>query len=203
MANDNPLIMSPRGIAKYPWLSKPDTKFHDAGEYKVSLIVPEADAKPFIKQITQIRDEFLKTTKTKKKHALPFSKEEDDQGNETGNVIIKFSVKNKEGWSRQPNLFDAKGDPISPKVVNVGGGSILKVRAVAYCWDVSSLGVGVTLQPKDVQVIDLKAIGGSDESPFEEVEGYVHDSSASTFKDETDHDEATTSDDQDADSDLY
>ena len=39
---------TPKGIAQYPWLSKPDTKFNEEGVYKVDLIIPKSDAIPLI-----------------------------------------------------------------------------------------------------------------------------------------------------------
>ena len=35
---------TPKGIAQYPWLSKPDTKFSEEGEYKVNVILGKEEA---------------------------------------------------------------------------------------------------------------------------------------------------------------
>ena len=41
---------TPKGIAQYPWLSIPDTKYNKPeGVYKVDLIIPKADAIPLLK----------------------------------------------------------------------------------------------------------------------------------------------------------
>jgi hypothetical protein len=67
--------------------------------------------------------------------------------------------KNKETgeeYSRKPTLFDAAG---KEEDVNIGGGSKLKVAVVPYCWYTASLGAGITLQPKAVQVLDLVTWG--------------------------------------------
>jgi hypothetical protein len=67
--------------------------------------------------------------------------------------------KNKETgeeYSRKPTLFDATG---KEEDVNVGGGSKLKIAVVPYCWYTASLGAGITLQPKAVQVLDLVTWG--------------------------------------------
>jgi len=49
---------------------------------------------------------------------------------------------------------------------NVGGGSKLKVAVVPYFWYTASLGAGITLQPKAVQILDLVtwSSGGSAEA---------------------------------------
>ena len=39
---------TPKGIAQYPWLSKPDTKFSEEGDYKVNLILNAEEAAPII-----------------------------------------------------------------------------------------------------------------------------------------------------------
>ena len=39
MATTDNTITTPKGIAQYPWLSKPDTKFSEEGEYKVNVIL--------------------------------------------------------------------------------------------------------------------------------------------------------------------
>ena len=44
-------ITTPVGIAHYPYISKPDTKFNEKGEYKVALSIPKAEAKPIIETI--------------------------------------------------------------------------------------------------------------------------------------------------------
>jgi hypothetical protein len=60
----------------------------------------------------------------------------------------------KEGelFSRQPKMFDASGQAVTE---NIGGGSKLKVAVVPYFWYTASLGAGITLQPKAVQILDL------------------------------------------------
>ena len=52
-------ITTPVGIARYPHLNRPDTKYKEEGEYKVNLEMSSEDAEPFIKQIETIFGEFL------------------------------------------------------------------------------------------------------------------------------------------------
>jgi hypothetical protein len=54
MAEQPITFTTPKGVAQYPWLSKPDTKFSEEGEYKVNLILPKQEAIPVLKQINQV-----------------------------------------------------------------------------------------------------------------------------------------------------
>ena len=155
-------LTTPAGIARFPSLNRPDTKFSEVGVYKVNLEMSAEDAEPFIKQAEALFAEFLEDKKRELKkdklklHAAPW--EEND-----GLVQLKLKVpamgKNKETgeeYSRKPTLFDAAG---KEEDVNIGGGSKLKVAVVPYCWYTASLGAGITLQPKAVQVLELVTWG--------------------------------------------
>jgi len=164
---------TPAGIARYPWLNKADTKWKPEGEYKVTLVVPKKTAEPLLKVCIEARTECAKQNKTKKFAELPIQPEVDDQGNETGNMLIKCAVKCREGWDRKPKLFDAAGNRID---VRVGGGSKIKVNVEVYAWFAASLGAGVSLQPVAVQVLDLVEVeaGGTASSyGFGKEEGFV------------------------------
>lgn len=156
-------ITTPAGIARFPSLNRPDTKFSEVGVYKVNLELSSEDAEPFVKQVEALFAEFLADKKRELKkdklklHPAPW--EEND-----GMTQLKLKVpamgKNKETgeeYSRKPTLFNAAG---KEEDVNIGGGSKLKVAVVPYCWYTASLGAGVTLQPKAVQVLDLVTWGG-------------------------------------------
>ncbi len=157
----NNTITTPAGIARYPHLNRPDTKFDDVGVYKVNLELSAEDAEPFLKQVESLLAEFIAAKKVELKkdklklHAAPW--EEND-----GQVQLKLKVKalgkDKAGetYSRAPKLFNAAGEVITD---NIGGGSKLKVAVVPYCWYTGTLGAGITLQPKAVQVLDLVTWG--------------------------------------------
>jgi hypothetical protein len=103
-------ITTPVGIARYPSLNRPDTKFDDIGVYKVNLEMSSEDAEPFIKQIEALFAEFLDDKKRELKkdklklHAAPW---EDNDGLVQLKLKVKAMGKNKEGetFSRQPKLF--------------------------------------------------------------------------------------------------
>ena len=154
-------ITTPVGIARYPSLNRPDTKFDDVGVFKVNLEMSTEDAEPFLKQIEALFSEFVADKKRELKkdklklHAAPW---EDNDGLTQLKLKVKAMGKSKEGetFSRQPKLFGADGQPLE---ANVGGGSKIKVAVVPYCWYTASLGAGITLQPKAVQVLDLVTWG--------------------------------------------
>jgi hypothetical protein len=154
-------LTTPAGIARYPHLNRADTKFDEVGVYKVNLEMSSEDAEPFIKQVEAIFAEFLDDKKRELKkeklklHAAPW---EENDGLVQLKLKVKAMGKNKEGetFSRQPKLFGADGQPLE---ANIGGGSKLKVAVIPYCWYTASLGAGITLQPKAVQVLDLVTWG--------------------------------------------
>jgi hypothetical protein len=157
----NKTITTPAGIARYPHLNRPDTKFDDIGVYSVNLEMSEDDAAPFIEAVDGVFTEFLNEKKRELKkdklklHAFPW---------ETNDGLVQLKLKVKamgkdragETYSRAPKLFNAAGEIITD---NIGGGSKLKVAVVPYCWYTASLGAGITLQPKAVQVLELVTWG--------------------------------------------
>lgn len=157
----NKTITTPAGIARYPHLNRPDTKFDDVGVFKVNLELSAEDAEPFITQIEGLLAEFVAEKKRElkkdklKMHAAPW---EDNDGLVQLKLKVKATGKDKAGetYSRQPKLFNASGEVITD---NVGGGSRIKVAVVPYVWYTASLGAGVTLQPKAVQVLELVTWG--------------------------------------------
>ena len=54
MAQQPNIITTPKGIALYPWLSTPDTKFSEEGEYKVNLVLSKEDAQPIVDEINRV-----------------------------------------------------------------------------------------------------------------------------------------------------
>ena len=167
---------TPKGIAQYPWLSKPDTKFSEEGDYKVNLILPKAEAIPLLKQINEVFAENVdkETKKAKgkdiKKASPPYFEELDDAGQPTGNVILKFKSK----AAYKPAIFDAKGIPMIDS--NIWGGSELKINGSVAPYYTALIGAGVALRLRAVQVIQY-AEGGSSSADgfgFEAVAGYEH-----------------------------
>lgn len=175
-----------RGVARYPWLNKPDTKFDAAGKYKVDLEITAEDAATLLPALEKIREQtkadFQKSAKGKKaKDAdLPLSPQLDNEGNETGAYILRVGMKasgvsKKTGkpWTRAVPIFDAKGKPANPQIF---GGSELIVSFKAQGWSNPKGECGTTCYLEGVQVLKLATGGGGSASAaglgFKAQEGY-------------------------------
>jgi hypothetical protein len=181
--------ITPAGIAQYPRLTKPDTKFNPDGHYKVTLVLPGAEAQPLIELIDKAMGESLilarreNPTKAKTIKAAtdkPYKAVTADDGNENGDYKFNFKMaasgRNKttgETWSRKPVLFDAKLKPlINPKV---GGGSTIKVKFEMFLFYTPLVGAGVSLRLLAVQILDLVEYGGASADGFAAEDGYESD----------------------------
>ena len=56
--NQRVQIVSPKGTAVYPWLNRPDTKFSDDGEYKVTLKISAEEAQPLIQKLDKMLEDY-------------------------------------------------------------------------------------------------------------------------------------------------
>jgi hypothetical protein len=181
---DKITLTTPKGIAVFPALIRPDTKFDELGQYKCDLRVPVQEAQGFIKKIEDVYRNHIgkahpKNPESGNKNAL-YAVERDDDGNATGNVILKIRVKNKlrkdgEVWDRRPRLFDAKLNPLTG-IKSIWGGTEMKVSCEVYCWS-NGATKGVSLQPLGVQILKLVegTGGGADASSmgFEAEDGFT------------------------------
>lgn len=150
-------FISPKGVAIFPKLHKPDTKFKKEGQYTVKLRI-ESLPEALIEKITELRDTFLAETiegikakiigpkwnpkeRAEKLKALKtpdvITAELDAEGNETGNIILHakmtasgVSTKDGKPWTREPKVFDAKKKKMSP-IPAIFGGSELKIAVEA------------------------------------------------------------------------
>jgi hypothetical protein len=175
--------VTPPGIALFPRLNEPDEKFNENGVYYVKLRLTAEDAAPIIAACDAIAEDAFqnalseaKTERERKKVKLAdpaYIMEEDDSGNETGNVIFNFkmtasgvSKKSGKPWTRTCPVFDAKQTPVDLSRVKIGGGSVVRVAYVAYGFYTAALGAGVSLRLEAVQVLELKEWGSKDASAF-------------------------------------
>jgi len=162
--------VSPKGAAGYAWLNKPDTKFNEAGTYKVSLTMSEKLGTPLVDQMQDIfLEEFDK--KAMPRANFPFKVDE-----ESGDITFTFKS------SKQPKIFDAKGNPILKKL-NIGNGSILKA-AISMGAYKTGMVTGVSAYLDAVQVIEL--VEFKSKSMFESEDGFtVSEDDMEDFDDET------------------
>lgn len=197
---------TPKGVAKYPYLDKPDTKFNPQGDYKVNLLLTKEESKNLMSLVDkEIDKKFLEVSKEVKgkrvkKADPPYFMELDDDGNETGNVIFKLKQKaeitSKTGQTIEikVRLFDAQGKPMMN--TNVWGGSKIKASGTLMPYYSPTLGVGVSMKLAACQVIELVTKESNAESfGFEKEEGYTTDEKPEDFlPEEEGHIEETESD---------
>ena len=207
-------IVTPRGTAIYPKLNKPDTKFAAEGVYETKLkFSPDAEDAVIGKksatwaevkaQIDENQEKFLAQKKAElakgdgkaKNKAKTIESVEwgvepdvDDEGDETGLIVVKAKMKasgtSKDGstWTRAPKLFDAKGKPMSADKA-IWGGSVLKAagKVVPY-YNAKDNVVGSTFYLEGVQVLELVSGQGREAGDFGfgEEDGYAEEESQFT-----------------------
>jgi hypothetical protein len=183
-----PRVTTPIGVAIYPHLLKPDTKFKPEGEYTVKVrFAPaeiadlqskcEALAKARMAEAIEAKPALKKVAK----FVLPFKPELDDEGDETGNLIGNFKMKaevtKKDGtkFVQKPAVFDAggidedTGEVIKPKPVKVNpwSGSELRVNCELFPYfNEKDKEAGVALRMFGVQVVKLISGGSGDADSF-------------------------------------
>lgn len=194
MANTKPFavkgtnIASPKGKALWCKFKEPDTKFNVKGEYSTSLVVdPNNPAvQAYISKLEELRDiaynetcETLGAAKAKGvRKAEVYVDDVDSNGNETGNIVFKYKLKDLSDRIQRGNdseivVVDAKKNRLSKADAPlVGNGS--EIRIVSYAnpyYMASTKTVGISHIWSKMQIIDLVEFsGGGDE--FDEEDGF-------------------------------
>lgn len=157
-------ITSPRGVAKYPRLNVPDTKFNAMGAYSVKLIMPKTVAQPLVDKLNAAADKAYADAKAELENKIKDAKGEakgkakkaladlaradlpvkpcyDDDGNETDDVEINFKM----NASRKDKTTD-KIITMKPKFFD-GEGVLIKEENVPQIWGGSILKVSAQVNP--------------------------------------------------------
>lgn len=216
------IVKTPKGIAVYPYLNRPDTKFDADGVFKTDFKVSGDEAQFIIDLINEAQKEAEAEAKKKAADAkkkgkkvtpkaadLPFFEACDDEGNETGEVVFRFkskasgvSKKTGKRWKRTIPLFDAKG---KPSKASVYGGSTLIIAFTAEPWVNPKCEFGVKLQLEAVQIIELVSGSGGNRNAsafgFGEEDGYEASDEDDTEDTEGDGEDTESEDDGDEDED--
>lgn len=187
----SPKIVSPKGIAVWPKLNEPDRKFQPEGVYSTKLRISVDEAQSFIDKLNAMhaeayRHECVKQGRKSLKQApMPWATATDwDSENETrvdvdGFIDFKFSMKAKvttkagKSWEQRPAIFDAQLSPMPADSDHIGGGSVIRISAELYAWYSASLGFGITLRPRAVQVLELKVYAGKADHGFDAEDGFT------------------------------
>lgn len=188
--NDRIKIASPKGVAVFPRLNQPDTKFKAEGEYTVKLAFA-ADDEDYLKlkaRLEKIRDEqfakFISENPKKKRAEVAdvFTLETDKEGDETGRELLTFkmrasgvSKKTGKPFTLKPAIFNAAKSDLTDNPPSIGGGSVLRVNfEPSGAFVESAKKFYLSLRMNGVQIIELKEFGGrsADSMGFDEEEGY-------------------------------
>ena len=175
-------IVTPRGIAVYPWLNRPDTKFSPDGDFKVTLKIEGEEAAPLIEKLDEVLAKYkaqqAKADPKVGRYSIspPYEMEADDQGNATGDYLFKFKqkakIQTKDGRTidMKVALVDASR---TPTTVNVGGGSEIKIAATVFPYVMSTTkSVGLSLRPSAVQILSLVSGQSNVVSMFDDEDGF-------------------------------
>ncbi len=176
----HPQVTTPVGVARYPFLLRPHTRFDPDGEYRVTLILSENEAQELIETI----DETLKASLEKaiaenpakadkiQPAKPPYSTVVNEAGESTGLVQFNFKSKAKikprngaEPFHIKLAIFDAKGQAVSSDI-RIGTGSKMRVCAELVPYFTDLVGAGVKLRLKAVQIVDLVEYTGPTASQF-------------------------------------
>lgn len=178
----NNLKISAIGEAVYPHLQVPDTKFDSDGVYNCKLKVKIEDATDMIADIenaiNKLADRIAKEKNKKVEKHLPYETEE---GIVTFTFKVKASGKNnttQEVFHRRIIVMDSNKKPLSEET-RIWSGSTLKIAYIMREWATDAKGVGIQLQPKAVQVINLVTSDTNKNSSlsdlFEKTDGFSQD----------------------------
>lgn len=176
-------IVSPQGIAIYPKLNAPDTKFKADGEYSVKIRMSAEEAQPLVDQIeAELQQKFdaekaelmagdgkakLKAKAMKVSSNRPYGDCADDEGEPTGEVWFKFNSNarvKREGKADlilKPDFFDASGKSLKVPP-EIWGGSTLAIAASLQPYNTPAAGFGIKLRLNAVQIIELSSGGNRD-----------------------------------------
>lgn len=182
MSSNNNRFTTPKGLAQYPSIKTPDTKFNPEGDYKVNLVMEDDEkTNALVSKLESILEDFYENDDdvlyaiSKGRKVVTQDIYEKD---EEGHIVMKFKQKaviTKKDGSKIPvkiRQFDSKGKPID---VNIGRDSVIKVSFTANPYYMPSTRTcGLSLRLLAVQVISLNEFGDASASSygFEEEEGY-------------------------------
>lgn len=230
-------LFTPLGVFKYCHLNKPDTRYKEEGEYSVNVLLDKDDpeTKKLMKQLVRLASAAKEEAKVKfdeangqqkakwKKRSITvpnmnpwYEDEVDDEGDPTGNIILKIKTKatftdRKTGKTVQKTvkLVDGRGNVIpTKKRPLVYGGTMGRVAfTVGNVFIPKDADAYLSFYLNEVQITKLVSGGASsssfgavedsdfDAADLEEYEGNVKDDDADD-EDQNDGDDGDDRDDE-------
>ena len=161
----NEQINTPAGVAVYPRLNEPDYKFDPAGQFSVTVRVGAEEGQKLKDKLDAKLDAWHAQQKKErrkpqlKRADLTIKPACDDDGNETGELDFKFTMKHNvttqtgKSWIQRPKLYDSQGKGFTG--ATIGGGSKIVVNFVPAPYFTPTMGCGLKMRLNAVQVIDL------------------------------------------------
>ena len=156
---NKPLILTtPKGIAKWPYISEPDTEYNPDGLFHTKLSCKKTESVNIKKAIDdmialEVKKQHDQNPDKVIKKSLPYTEEGEE-------IIFNFKMKAKgtrksdgKPFTQEPNIVNADLTPFN-KDQKIWGNSILKITFEPYAWNMS-IGIGCTLRIKTVQVLEL------------------------------------------------
>jgi hypothetical protein len=180
-----PRWTTPAGVAVWPKLIEPSTKFSAEGVYELSIrYEDDAVAKQVAAKIREFAsagyDYHCKEQGKAKLKVAPLPFGETEEGKLLLRTKLKARVTKKDGtfFEQRPSIFDSRGRPLTgADIPRIGGGSIVKACVEVFDYYTASIGAGLSLRLRGVQLITLVEYGeGGDASSMgftTEEEGYV------------------------------
>lgn len=175
------------GVAEYPHIEEPDTKFDENGLYHVNLILNKDACETLIESLEADLNSFenndpkIQEAKAKRR---PINVADIYEDLEDGTIRLKF--KQKATYQRKSDgktmnikipVFDAKGKPITD--TKIGGGSKLRICFTANPYYMPATKTcGLSLRLVAVKLIELKEYGANNAEAYgfgEEEDGYSAD----------------------------
>jgi len=169
------VFTTPVGELVYPWVTKPDVRYDPDGVYQTKLLLPFEGAQELIARLEGVRNSFTETLDVAKQKSYNpvavYEEELDEEGAETGNVLIKFKLKAlvtpREGdaFEQKPVVINAEDGAAIEQPVYGGTMARLKGQIVPYT-NAMSKTVGVTLRLRAIQVHELVTGNGTGGGAF-------------------------------------
>mgnify|MGYP005839752281 CR=1 FL=1 len=168
-------------------LETPSFKFDEDGIYSCKMLFEGKNAVAMKEKI----DSHIEDANIKNKSKLSFPYEID----ENEKLIVRFKQKGKktsingEVYEYNIKFFNSKAEEITTPL-DMGEGSKIKIAYTPYVWNSPGFGVGCTMQPVMVQVIELVKFS-RDDNPFDTVaDGFIgEDNSNAVFLDNKEDDD--------------
>lgn len=182
------LHVSPRGEALWAKVLGEPAGFEDNPRaWSVTLVLDPSDPETiaFTEKLEAMFLDFHGPKPKVARYGWPFGEQttKDDKGREVPTGKVEFRFKKKEftakGIAKEaPVVVDAKKN-LWPAEQLIGNGSKIKVAFSTYPWEMGG-GKGMSLELEQVQVLELVSYASAETDPFQEEDGYVVETTAST-----------------------